>query len=338
MSPSTPITSRKKREKKTEWRASSTCWVARKYFCSSRGAASMNGARSSATASRRGRTSSSSTARPCARARRSPRSTAPGRRRSRSRSPASCRAPSARRGPRRRSCPSRCSSDPLLQLARKVSDRDAILLKGIPLTQCHCVIFDALVVDRDGERGADLVLAAVALADVPARVVLGAHPGAQVLVDLARELGVTVLAQQRQHRDLDRRDLRVQPQHRALLAPLLVLVEGVAEQREDRAAEAGGRLDHVREVALLGLRVDVLELLAAELLVLAQVEVAAVGDALELAPADRVEVLDVAGGARVVAQLIRVVGAQAQLVAVDAEPDVPLHALLEPVLEPLLGL
>ena len=44
-------TSCMKRWKKTEWRASSTCWVARKYFCSSRGAASMNGARSSATAS-----------------------------------------------------------------------------------------------------------------------------------------------------------------------------------------------------------------------------------------------------------------------------------------------
>ena len=44
-------TSCMKRLKNTAWRASSTCWVARKYFCSSRGAASMNGDRSSATAS-----------------------------------------------------------------------------------------------------------------------------------------------------------------------------------------------------------------------------------------------------------------------------------------------
>ena len=36
-----PITSLKKRWKNTEWRASSTCCVARKYFCSSFGAASM---------------------------------------------------------------------------------------------------------------------------------------------------------------------------------------------------------------------------------------------------------------------------------------------------------
>ena len=44
-------TSCMKRLKKTAWRASSTCCVVRKYFCSSRGAASMNGERSSATAS-----------------------------------------------------------------------------------------------------------------------------------------------------------------------------------------------------------------------------------------------------------------------------------------------
>ena len=44
-------TSSMKRLKNMAWRASSTCWVARKYFCSSSGAAAMNGARSSATAS-----------------------------------------------------------------------------------------------------------------------------------------------------------------------------------------------------------------------------------------------------------------------------------------------
>jgi hypothetical protein len=39
--PPTPATSPMKRLKKTAWRASSACWVARKYFCSSSGAASM---------------------------------------------------------------------------------------------------------------------------------------------------------------------------------------------------------------------------------------------------------------------------------------------------------
>ena len=44
-------TSRMKRPNSTACRASSTCWVARKYFCSSRGAASMNGERLSVTES-----------------------------------------------------------------------------------------------------------------------------------------------------------------------------------------------------------------------------------------------------------------------------------------------
>ena len=38
--PPMPATSDMKRLKKTAWRASSTCWVVRKYFCSSSGAAS----------------------------------------------------------------------------------------------------------------------------------------------------------------------------------------------------------------------------------------------------------------------------------------------------------
>ncbi len=46
-----PTTSPMKRLKKIAWRASSACCVQRKYFCSSSGAASMNGERSSATAS-----------------------------------------------------------------------------------------------------------------------------------------------------------------------------------------------------------------------------------------------------------------------------------------------
>ena len=45
-------------------------------------------------------------------------------------------------------------------------------------------------VDGDAVRRADLVLPAVAAADVPGGVVLGAHARPQLLVDLARELGV----------------------------------------------------------------------------------------------------------------------------------------------------
>ena len=71
---------------------------------------------------------------------------------------------------------------------------------------------------------------------------------------------------------------------------------------------------------------------------LGEVEVATVRDALELGPADRVEVLDVARRARVVRELVRLVLAQPQRLAIDAERHVPLQPLLHPVLVPLLGL
>src|SRR5439155_23885825 len=75
-----------------------------------------------------------------------------------------------------------------------------------------------------------------------------------------------------------------------------------------------------------------------ELRVLGEVEVAAVGAALELGPADGEQVLDVARRTRVVAELVGAVGAQAQVRRADAQVDVPAPALAEPVLEPLLGL
>ena len=74
----------------------------------------------------------------------------------------------------------------------------------------------------------------------------------------------------------------MQAQHGPRLALDLVLVVGVDEERERRPVGAGGRLDHVRDVALAGRGVDVLELLARVLGVLGEVEVAAVGDPLEL--------------------------------------------------------
>ena len=127
-------------------------------------------------------------------------------------------------------------------------------------------------------------------------------------------------------------------QHGALAAFDLVGVVGVDQEGERGAVGAGGRLDHVRQVALAGLLVEVLELLAGVLLVLGQVEVAAVGDALELGPADREQVLDVAGPGRVVGELVGLVGADHQEVRPDAEVEVPVAADLDPLPVPLVGL
>ncbi len=174
----------------------------------------------------------------------------------------------------------------------------------VAVAQGHRAVLDALVVDRQAEGRADLIVSAVALADRAALVVLGLRQHAHGFVDLARELRLAVLADQRQHRRLDRRQAGVQAQHRPLLALDLLLVIRVHEKRERRPIRARGRLDHVRHVALAAGLVEVLELLPGELRVLGQVEVAAVGDPLELRPADREQVLDIARARGVVRELV----------------------------------
>ena len=105
----------------------------------------------------------------------------------------------------------------------------------------------------------------------------------------------------------------MQAQHRAAVVVGAVLVVGVDEERERAAVGAGRRLDHVRNVALLGLVVEEAQVLARVLDVLLQVEVGAVGDAFELLPADRELVLDVGAALGVVRELVGGVLAQAQV-------------------------
>src|SRR3954463_14180396 len=160
-----------------------------------------------------------------------------------------------RRGPRRR--------EARVQLAGERRDGDPLLRERVAVAQRDGVVLERLVVDGDAVGRADLVLPAVALADRAALVVLALEPGAlERRVDLARALRMALLAQQREHRDLDRRERGVELEHCARVAADVVLVVGVAQEREHRAPDAGGRLDHVRDVALARLLVEVLELLA----------------------------------------------------------------------------
>src|SRR5688572_18379602 len=77
---------------------------------------------------------------------------------------------------------------PLLQDRPRALERDALLLERVPVAQGDRAVLERLVVDRQRPRGADLVLAAVALADRGRVVVLGRHHAAHVLVQAARLL------------------------------------------------------------------------------------------------------------------------------------------------------
>ena len=86
----------------------------------------------------------------------------------------------------------------------------------------------------------------------------------------------------------------------------------------------------------LPLLVEVRERLATGLAVLLEVEVGAVRDALELAPADRELVVDVGGPLGVVGELALLVLAQPEVLAADTVALVPGESLLDPALMPHL--
>ena len=99
------------------------------------------------------------------------------------------------------------------------------------------------------------------------------------------------------------------------------------------------RLDHVRHVALARRLVEVGQVDPGVLGVGRQIEVGAVGDALQLTPVVAGEpeaVLDVDGALGVVRQLLLRVLEVPQVVRGDAQVDVPAGALVDPVLVPLL--
>ncbi len=130
----------------------------------------------------------------------------------------------------------------------------------------------------------------------------------------------------------------MEPKHRAgVVVDLLLVVRGEQERRH-RAGRPGSRFDHVRHVPLVGLRVEVVELLPRRRGVRLEVEVGALGDALELVEPPREPELDVGRTRRVVRQLVGVVRAEEQHVGRDAELDVPVEPLVAPVLVPLASL
>ena len=130
----------------------------------------------------------------------------------------------------------------------------------------------------------------------------------------------------------------MEAQHRALSLGDDLLVVRVDDEREHRAVDAERRLDHVRDEPLARARVDPLEFRARGRGVLCEVEITPVRDSLELRPADREEVLDVTGGARVVGELVGVMGPHAEVLLAEAVARVPGEPFCDPVAVPLVRL
>src|ERR1035437_9212327 len=201
------------------------------------------------------------------------------------------------------------------------------------------VVLRRFRIDRDAERRARLVLAAIAPADRAGLVVEHGEPLPQVIGDGVRHLRLPVLLGERKHTGLHRRERRMEAHHDTsfLLTSYWLLPVRVHEQRQQRAIRPAGGLDHERQVTLFVRLIDVLEPLSREFLMLAEVEVAAIVDAFDLLRSEGTAEIefDVERGAGVVGQFPFPVLMELQPRLVEPEPAVPGHAGSPPLLEPL---
>ena len=113
-------------------------------------------------------------------------------------------------------------------------------------------------------------------------------------------------------------------------------VVGITEEGQHGTVHPGRWLNDIRHDVLVGFLVKVGHLFAAVFGVLRQVVVAAIGNTLQLRPAHGEVVIYVVAFPGVVGQFCIAVGAQAEVFFTDAEVQVPLLSLLEPVIEPLI--
>ena len=192
------------------------------------------------------------------------------------------------------------------------------------------------MIDGHAKGRADFVLPPIAPSDRSRLVVGGGEVARERLAHALRLFRLSALAQQRVDGNLYRRQPRIEPQHDSRLVLDHVLIVSVEHERQHRAIHARRRFDYPRTITRLRLFVEVGQVLAAELGVLIEVEAAAPRDSFKLAPAERIEIFHVGGAARVMRKFVLRMRTQPQTVARDAVLDVPVEALVDPVIEPAL--
>ena len=160
----------------------------------------------------------------------------------------------------------------------------------------------------------------------------------ELAVDRLGLFGHAVAFHQRKDRRLDRRDSRMEFQHGARLARHFVFGVCLAQKRQSRPVGAGRRFDHMRHEPLLAFFVEIAQVLAAELHVLAEVVVAPVRDSLELALTERETCIRCRRSPSNRTPAPRCRGRAAGACRTRAQIHVPLKPRLPPVGVPILGL
>lgn len=140
---------------------------------------------------------------------------------------------------------------------------DPCLLHGISVAYCNSVILKGLVVDGDAERCSYSVLSSVAFSDRVFFFVLAHEVVAQGIHYLAGFLRHAVFFDEWEDGGLIRGEHWWELHDHAFAAVFeFLFVIGVAHHGEEHTVEAYRSLDDVRGIALVSLRVEILEFLA----------------------------------------------------------------------------
>ena len=146
----------------------------------------------------------------------------------------------------------------------KLGHLDAPLLHGVAVAERYGVVFEGLAVDGDAVGRADGILTAVSLADGVLLVVGDVHGELEGVDNLMCLLGHTVFLDEREDGELDGCEDGGELEHDAAIATFeLLLGVGTGHDGEEHTVYADGCLDDVWHVALVGLGVEILDLLAA---------------------------------------------------------------------------
>ena len=172
--------------------------------------------------------------------------------------------------------------------------RNANLLHRVAVADGDGAVIFRLKIIGDAERGADLILAAIALADGTGVVEIDhilACKGGIKLLRLGREL-----LRKGKDAGFEGGQSGMQPQHHAGVVFLRIdnlLIVRLHQKGEGDAVGAERGLDDIGNIVFVLLLVKVGEVLAGMVLMLLEVVVGAVGNAPQLAPAEREEIFKV---------------------------------------------
>ena len=178
-------------------------------------------------------------------------------------------------------------------------------------------------------RSTNGILTAVTLADGVFLVVLAMEVELQVVDDFACLFGQSVFLYQRHHSQLHRSQGSGKFQYYARFTILqLLFTIGSRHDAEEHAVYTNRGLDDVRGIAFVGFRVEILDVLAGELLMLGQVEIRTAVDAFHFLEAEGHQELDVRSRIGVVSQLVVVV--ETVVIRPETERPMPFHTRIAP--------